>query len=243
MTLGSKNYSPDKLVEIELFQATVIERDSRVTVLIERSDGRKLRAHLRNTGRLEGLIHPDSRVDCQPTGEGQTKARVISAYSKGEPVLLDTHIHMIAVERSILSGLIPWLNPQQLIKKEVSVSGRRFDYQIQVGSKKGFLEMKSAVEDKGGWGMYPDAPTTRGLEHVKLLSELGREGTPCYVVFVLTNPNSMRFKPNTAIQPEIRGELQSATLHGVKIRGVKITVDTSGHVQLDNSCVPIHLDA
>ncbi|MFB6290746.1 MAG: hypothetical protein ABEJ25_03340, partial [Candidatus Bipolaricaulia bacterium] len=50
--------------KFELFTASVVERDSRVTV-IGSSQGREFRAHLRNTGRLKDLIYPGATVACE----------------------------------------------------------------------------------------------------------------------------------------------------------------------------------
>ncbi len=55
----------DRVISLDgegLFTGTVVERDSRVTVIVEGEDG-EVRTHLRNTGRLKRLIYPDAPSD------------------------------------------------------------------------------------------------------------------------------------------------------------------------------------
>ncbi|MBS3813695.1 hypothetical protein KGY64_07715, partial [Candidatus Bipolaricaulota bacterium] len=73
--------------EDKLFTAVVLERDSRVTVLVK-ADGGRARCHLRNTGRLKGLIYPGAKVLCESKEGGKTDARLLGSVQGQDYVLL-----------------------------------------------------------------------------------------------------------------------------------------------------------
>ena len=229
------------LSKFDLFTAKVVERDSRVTVLASSNRKGEFRAHLRNTGRLEDLIFPGATVVCEWKEDGKTDARVIGAVDNGSYVLLDTYVQEEAfgklLDRTGLESLPRIIE----VKSQVSVETSRFDFGIKTESGMGYLELKSAVSCDKGWASYPDAPSGRGLEHIRLLGRLAREGVPVYVIFIVTHPNCEGFRPNGKIQPEMVSELNSAKKAGVKIFAVKMVLTEKGEVFLTDRNLPVSL--
>ena len=223
-----------------LFTARVVERDSRVTVKATSKDG-QFRAHLRNTGRLNDLIYPGAIVACERKEDGKTDARVLGALDNGNYVLLDTWVQEKAFGRVLRNGELDWIPPDVEVEDQVSFRGKRFDFGLKIGSVRGYLELKSAVTCKNGWASYPDAPSRRGLEHVKLLSKISTNGFPAYIVFIVTHPCCDRFRPNVEVHPEMANELRSADGAGVRIFGSKIVLTKKGEILLLDSNLPINL--
>lgn len=228
------------LAKFDLFTASVVERDSRVTVLASSREGR-FRVHLRNTGRLENLIYPGATLACEWKESGKTDARVIGAVDDGSYVLLDTHLQEKSFEKILNSGVLEWFPSELEVSSQVSFEGKRFDFGIKTKKRMGYIELKSAVTCENGWASYPDAPSERGLEHVKLLERLSLVGHPAYVVFVVTHPNCNRFRPNGKIQPEMVDQLRSAGDAGVNILGIKMTLTENGEILLSDPDVPVSL--
>ncbi len=227
------------LTRFDVFPATVIERDTRVTV-IARAAGREFRALLRNTGRLVELIHPGAEILCIPKQGGKTAAQVLGTVVDDErATLLDTLVQARAFEAAVTRGLIPWL--PQIARREVRIRDSRLDYAIELAGAKGFLELKSAVHLNGDCATYPDAPSVRGRRHIALLTELGREGYPCLIAFIAAHPAASRFCPDVETDPEIGAALLNARAAGVNIHALKMHLTRTGAVILDSPSIPVAL--
>lgn len=236
---------PIRLGKFETFGGKVIERDSRVTAIIK-EEGRELRAHLRNTGRLEDLIYPGVSVICERKEGGKTDARILGAIGEGSPVLLDTLVQERGFSKAANKGAFELLpsSPENSspLNKEVTYEDKRFDFGIRKeGGETGYLELKSAVTCRDGWASYPDAPSRRGLEHVKLLGEIAAEGRPAYIAFIVTHPECSKFRPNREIQPKMAEALRTAENRGVEIFAVKIILTEKGTVKLTDSDLRVRI--
>ncbi len=224
----------------ELFSAELIERDSRVSVIA--SDGEKeFRAHLRNTGRLPELIYPGGRVVCEWKQGGKTDARVVGAIDDGSYVLLDTHVQEKLFALKLRTGNIGVLPELESISEQETFRGKRFDYGVVTETGKGFIELKSAVTCENSWASYPDAPSRRGLEHVRTLTELAGKGKDVYVAFVLTHPDCDRFRPNPEVHPEMAEALRQGREAGLKLFATKMVLGHNGRVRLVSDDIPVRL--
>lgn len=231
-----------RLAQFDLFLGSVIRRDSRVTVIASQN-GNEFRAHLRNTGRLKELIFPGATIACERKKSGKTDARVIGAVENGSYVLLDTYVQEKAFGEVLEAGILEWLPADFEHTDQVEYNGKRFDFALRAGSETGYVEVKSAVTCEGAWASYPDAPSQRGLEHIRLLRKLATEDRPAYVVFVVTHPDCDRFRPARRIQPEMARELEVAEEAGVGIYGLKMVLNKKGQVLLATPDIPVILDS
>jgi len=229
------------LSRFDTFLAQVVARDSRVTV-IARDDGREFRALLRNTGRLEDLIYPGAEVLCLPKQGERTEAQVLgTVVDERGATLLDTLVQARMFERAAEQGLIPWLLQGALIRREVPIGNRRLDYEIVFQGRRGFLELKSAVHLREDFATYPDVPSPRGREHVKLLIELRGQGYPCILAFIAAHPRARRFRPDVETDPELEDELERAVEAGVRIYALKMHLELDGSIVLDEPSIPVVL--
>ncbi len=227
------------IAQYDVFPATVLRRDTRVTV-IARTVGREFRALLRNTGRLVDLIHPGAEILCRAKQGGKTAAQVLGAVvNDGRAALLDTLVQARAFAAAANRGLIPWL--PQIVRREVRVHDSRLDYEIELAGAKGFLELKSAVHRRGECATYPDAPSARGRRHIALLTQLGQEGIPCFIVFIAAHPGAARFCPDVETDPEIGPALLAARAAGVRIHAIKMHLTRAGAVILDSPAIPVDI--
>ncbi len=227
------------IAQFDVFPATVIRRDTRVTV-IARTAELEFRALLRNTGRLTSLIYPGAEILCLPKQSRKTAAQVLGAVvDDRRAVLLDTLVQARTFETAAKRGLIPWL--PAIVRREIRVRNSRLDYEIELAGKQGFLELKSAVGLHGTCATYPDAPSVRGRRHIALLTELSREGHPCFIVFIAAHPAAARFCPDVATDPEIGKTLLEAHAAGVMIHALKMHLTRAGIVVLDSPMIPVVL--
>ena len=91
-----------------------------------------------------------------------------------------------------------------------------------------FLEVKGVTLENDGVCAFPDAPTERGVKHLKGLTELARSGCGAYVLFVIQMADVKYLHPNDTTDPAFGAALREAADAGVQILAVDcaVTVDT-----------------
>jgi sugar fermentation stimulation protein A len=68
-----------------------------------------------------------------------------------------------------------------------------------------------------GIGYFPDAPTERGVKHLRELSILQRDGYSCAVAFVIQMEGITEVRPNLTTHPQFGTALDEAKKAGVKV--------------------------
>lgn len=74
----------------------------------------------------------------------------------------------------------------------------------------------------GKEALFPDAPTTRGLKHLKELTELALEGKKAVVVFLVFVREVDHFTANRKTDPDFASALDKAICAGVKVYPVQL---------------------
>ena len=75
------------------------------------------------------------------------------------------------------------------VKPETTYQNSRFDFYIECGERKIFIEVKGVTLENDGICAFPDAPTERGAKHLRELTELSKQGYGAYVLFVIQMEN------------------------------------------------------
>ena len=75
---------------------------------------------------------------------------------------------------------------------------------------------------------FPDAPTERGVKHLKGLTKLARDGFGAYVLFVIQMPDVKYLHPNDKTDPAFGAALREAAENGVTVLAMDcgVTEDT-----------------
>lgn len=79
------------------------------------------------------------------------------------------------------------------------------------------LEVKGCTLEINGVGYFPDAPTQRGVKHLRELIRAQQAGYQCGVAFVVQMEGVTEVRPNLATQPEFGRAWAEAKAAGVKI--------------------------
>jgi sugar fermentation stimulation protein A len=116
---------------------------------------------------------------------------------------------------------------------------------MERGNEKYLTEVKGCTLAAGpdmGIGLFPDAPTERGLKHLEELTAAAGEGFHCQIAFVIQMNGIHMVFPNNDTQPEFGQALTYAANAGVQVAyygchveadSIKITgvvVDTARYV-------------
>ena len=65
------------------------------------------------------------------------------------------------------------------------------------------MEVKGVTLEENGVAMFPDAPTERGIKHLKGLIRAHEEGYEAYVLFVIQMKGIRGFTPNDMTHPAL----------------------------------------
>jgi len=218
----------------------VVKRDSRVTVIA--TDGREnFRLHLTNTGRLNDLLYPESRIlYINLTNKRKVSGRVVGVWLGDSAALIDTALQARMFEKALELGLIPWLQRYTVKKKEIIKDGCRFDYLLTNGLDDIILELKSAVYlSNDGAAMYPDTISERGIRHFKILNKLKLMGENTSIVFIAAHPYAKYFRPNFDIDSRLKTTLCISLKLNALIKSIKMHLEGDGSVLLDDADFPV----
>lgn len=143
----------------------------------------------------------------------------------------------VAAEWLPKSGLF---SPAARFKREVTYGGSRFDFYIEDGDTKAFLEVKGCTLEEDGVARFPDAPTERGVKHIRELIACHEAGYKGYILFVVQMKEIDYLCPNDATHRAFGDALREAAAAGVGVLAVDCTVtpdtltaDTPIPVQLE----------
>lgn len=239
-------------------KAFFLARPNRFVALVE-MDGHTETVHVKNTGRCRELLTPHATVYLA-AAENRAKAQRKTPYDlvavdKVRPdgtvmtVNLDSQAaNAIAAEYLPLSGLFP---STAAFRREVSYGRSRFDFCIDGADGQGstaYLEVKGCTLEQDGVARFPDAPTERGVKHVKELTELAGRGIPAYILFVIQMKGVTVFRPNDSTHKAFGDALRKAREAGVRILAVdcvvKPTPTADGTLRLSvtaDQAVPVQL--
>ena len=166
--------------------------------------------HVKNTGRCRELLVPGAPLFLQhhPNAAAlgrKTEYSVICVRKETDHgsilINMDSQApNQAAYEWLCSRGISP--------KREVRFGNSRFDLAFEV---------KGVILEENKTARFPDAPTERGLKHLKELELAAAEGCRAYLLFVIAMKGVTSFEANRATHPEFADALAHAAAHGVHI--------------------------
>ena len=200
--------------------ATFISRTNRFIARVLHN-GEELLVHVKNTGRCKELFCPGVKVylthSDNPTRKTAYDLVAVEKERAGQPPLLiniDSGMPNEAVAEWLPhSGLF---SDKARITREHTVGASRFDFYIEDGDRRCYIEVKGATLEECGVVLFPDAPTLRGVKHLNELSHLVSLGHDAYVIFVVAMSGAEYFTPNDITHPEFGEALRRSAISGVK---------------------------
>ncbi|MBE7041474.1 MAG: DNA/RNA nuclease SfsA [Ruminococcaceae bacterium] len=208
-------------------KATFLSRPNRFIAIVE-IDGCEQVCHVKNTGRCRELLVPGATVFVQAADnpDRKTKFDLIAVYKGDRLVNMDSQVPNKVFYEWIKAGNL--FSDVTLIKPETTYKNSRFDFYIEAGNKKIFVEVKGVTLEKDDAVYFPDAPTERGVKHLNELVACRQDGFEAYVVFVVQMKGVTRFSPHDETHKAFGDALRAAAKAGVNILAVdcRVTPDT-----------------
>lgn len=224
-------------------QASFIERPNRFNAVVS-LDGERTTVHVKNTGRCRELLVPGAAVYLSKAENPQRKTGydLIAVEKRRE----DGSVLLINMDSQLPNDAISeWLpssglfSANAVIRREVTHSDSRFDFYVEDNGVGTFIEVKGVTLEKYGCAMFPDAPTKRGVKHLRGLASALKEGYNGIVIFVIQMKGVSKFMPNGVTDPDFVSALRDAASAGVRIIAVdcvvtpdSVTVDREVQIEL-----------
>ena len=193
--------------------ATFLERPNRFVARVRIGEAAET-VHVKNIGRCRELLIPGAEVYL---AESRNPAR-------------KTRYDLIAVRKE--NGLLFNIDsqaPNQVVKEwlerrrydrvvpEFTYGESRIDFYMERGTERFLMEVKGCTLEIGGIGYFPDAPTERGVKHMRELARAAQEGVHAVLAFVIQVDGVTEVRPNTETHPEFGLALEAAEKAGVEI--------------------------
>ena len=202
-------------------QAKFIDRPNRFIAHVE-IDGEPETVHVKNTGRCRELLVPGAEVYLTEPGSPGRKTRYdLIAVRKDNGILFN--IDSQAPNKVVRE----WLDGQgfDLVQAEHTYGSSRIDFYMERGGERYLMEVKGCTLEVDGVGYFPDAPTERGVKHLRELMRAASEGYHAVAAFVIQMDGVSEVRPNVQTHPEFGVALKEAVEAGVRVLSMPCHVE------------------
>lgn len=201
-----------------------VDRPNRFIAHVE-IDGEVRVCHVKNTGRCRELLIPGATVILEKSDNPSRKTAydLVAVYKGRELINMDSQAPNAVFGEWLKSS--DYFGKLTYIKPEYTYGNSRFDFYLEAGERKIFVEVKGVTLENNGEVTFPDAPTERGVKHLEELIEAKKAGFESYIFFVIQMQNCAFFAPNEEIHSEFASVLYKAAQSGVEVRAVNCRVE------------------
>ncbi len=228
-------------IEGTLLEGCFVARDNRFRVTVELG-GRKVRAHLPNSGRLLELLVPGRRAILveRPAAGRKTSYDLSMVEYDGRWVSVDARLPNDLVEEALRAGRLDVLAGYTALRREVTYGHSRFDFLLESPQRPPCLvEVKSITLVLDGLGCFPDAVTERGRRHLNELARASKEGYRAAVLFCVQRDDAKGMRPHDESDPAFGQALRDAVAQGVEVYAFACRVEP-GEVAITQR-LPVYL--
>lgn len=232
----------------DIHAARFLARPNRFIAQVE-LDGAAETVHVKNTGRCKELLLPGCTVYLEGSANPARKTRYdLVAVEKLRPGLPPLLVNLDAQAPNRVFGewmAAGWgealgLPRPTLLRPETTWGNSRFDFYWEGPPeppengtnvsrethlpRRGFVEVKGCTLEEDGLALFPDAPTQRGVKHLRELIACRQAGYEAAVCFVIQMAGMEAFFPNDRTHPEFGAALRDAARAGVRVAAVECAV-------------------
>ena len=170
--------------------------------------------HVKNTGRCKELLLPGAEVILEVSDNPARKTNydLIAVYKDG--------LGLVNIDSQLCNKVAyEWLKLQgyDYIKPEYTYGASRVDFYMEKNEEKFLMEVKGCTLEIDGIGYFPDAPTERGVKHLKELTTAVEFGFHCIVAFVIPMEGVTEVRANVATHKAFGDALEEAKTAGVEV--------------------------
>ena len=210
-------------------RAVFLKRPNRFIAEVD-IDGHREIVHVKNTGRCKELLIPGCEVWLTAPGTPERKTKYdLVAVRRNTGILFN--IDSQAPNKVVKE----WLDEQDYDKviPEYTYGDSRIDFYMERGDEQYLMEVKGCTLEVDGIGYFPDAPTERGVKHLRELAAAGGNGYKAMLAFVIQMDGVSEVRPNIDTHAEFGIAFDEAKAAGVEVLFLKCHVEPDTLVIID----------
>ncbi len=204
-----------------IIRAVFLKRSNRFIAEVD-IEGHRETVHVKNTGRCKELLIPGCEVWLTAPGAPNRKTKYdLVAVRKDTGILFN--IDSQAPNKVVKE----WLGSQDYdrVIPEYTYGDSRIDFYMERGGERYLMEVKGCTLEVEGIGYFPDAPTERGVKHLRELTAAVKNGYKAILAFVIQMDGVSVVKPNTSTHAEFGAAMDEAVAAGVEVLFLKCHVE------------------
>lgn len=199
----------------QITTGTFLARPNRFIAYVD-IEGKTEKCHVKNTGRCKELLIPGAIVYLEKRNQPNRKTQYdVIAVQKGKLLI---NMDSQAPNKVYAEWAKEHIEKLRFFKSEVFHGDSRFDFYYETDTKQTFVEVKGVTLEQDGVVKFPDAPTERGVKHLRGLMQCVKEGYGAEVVFVVQMEEAIYFCPNEETHAAFAKTLREAVEAGVTVR-------------------------
>ncbi|MBP3748787.1 MAG: DNA/RNA nuclease SfsA [Ruminobacter sp.] len=178
--------------------------------------------HVKNTGRCRELLIPGSTVYLTAPGTpGRKTIYDLVAVRKNDELLINMDSQ---APNAVVREWLDSLGFDRIIPEYV-YGNSRIDFYAEDMTGRYLIEVKGCTLEKDGTGYFPDAPTERGVKHLKELTAATEKGYHAVLVFVIQMDGVSEVRANAEIHQDFADALAEAVKRGVRVINLECHVE------------------
>lgn len=188
--------------------AVFLSRPNRFIARVQLGE-QTVECHVKNTGRCRELLVPGATVYLErgTNPNRRTAWDLIAADKGGKLINMDAQ----APNRVFAQ----WARERWAdVRPEVRYGRSRLDFCLDGHH---LVEVKGVTLEENGNAWFPDAPTERGVKHIRELQGAAERGLDAAIFFVVQLKDVNSVAPNDATHPAFGQALREAAAHGVRV--------------------------
>lgn len=189
----------------EVILGKFIDRPNRFVSHVE-IDGKAQLCHMPNPGRMRELLFPGVTIYVTPNQnpKSRTAYRVIGVEKGNTIFYLDTSRCNEVAAHLVNHGKIPGWEDYFVARREVTMGDSRFDLLLchRETGETFPVEVKSCSLSGEKGAMFPDAPTERGVKHLRHLTAMAKAGEHAGLLILVHDPKATWFLPDMHTDPD-----------------------------------------
>ena len=200
----------------EVKRGRFLARPNRFVAHVE-LEGERVVCHVKNTGRCRELLTSGAAVYLERAENPARKTPYdLIAVEKGDLLInLDAQApNKVFGEWAAAGRFLPGLTA---LRPEFTWEDSRFDFRLEDHLGPCFVEVKGVTLEQDGLALFPDAPTERGVKHLRGLRRAVERGYRAAVFFVVQMKGPRLFRPNDGTHPAFGQALREAAAAGVGV--------------------------
>ena len=212
-----------------LVPGILIARYKRFLFDAQLADGRVITGSCPNTGSMQGLTAPGSRIwmseHDSPTRKYRHMLEIVEA--DGTLVGINTGLPNRLAEEAIRAGLVPGLGAYPTVERERKYGrNSRIDLLLSGnGLPLAYVEVKNVhFIRRPGLAEFPDTVTERGAKHLEELGDMAEAGHRAVMLYLVQREDCLRFALSGDLDPRYAAAYARARSRGVEAFAVRCRV-------------------